>query len=240
MTGYGRRVSSRSEPKTTRQPTRRGELNKELILSAGLQLLDAEGLEALSMRRISDELGVTPMALYRHVGTKEEIVDGLADLALNPLDTEPAQDAEWHEQIREIFASVHDSFIEHPGLVEILLRRPVTANRAVRAIERLLRILCSAGFDGREAVGAIAALASFTFGFTLQQRTHARSAAEQANRLRTLRQLPREEFPHTIELAEDFANWSTDEQFTNGLALLIDGLRTQLARREGKPDLGTG
>src|SRR3954471_13157221 len=105
---------------------RRGTLTKAAVLQAALTLLDSDGADALTMRRLADALGVSPMALYRHVRTKEEINEGLADLALESLDIEPDPAAPWPDQLATIFRNIHAALLAHPAMIQILMSQPVT------------------------------------------------------------------------------------------------------------------
>lgn len=208
---------------TKRKPRQYGRLNREVILAAALRLVDRESIDALTMRRLADELGSAPMSLYAHFATRDEIIDGLADKALEALDLEPDPRAPWPEQLLEIFEGVHQVLLAHPGLIHILHVRDVTSERSLHAVERILSILRTGGFDGSEAVLALGALESYTFGFTVHQR--ARTGRDQERRLAQLQQLSPDDFPNITDLARDFATWTSDEHFSRGLRRLLNGLR---------------
>jgi AcrR family transcriptional regulator len=207
---------------------KRGELSKERILDAALRLADSDGVEALTMRRIADEIGSSPMSLYRHVESRDEILRGLVDRALEPVALDADPGAPWDEQLREIFTGVHRSLLEHPGLIAILATQSVSADRAMRAVESMLASLRAAGFTGDDSVAVVAALQSYTFGFTVQQR--ARSADDQRSHLETLRALPAGEYPQIHELAADFGAWTSQGRFEVGLDWLLAGIRQASAR----------
>jgi len=202
---------------------RRDNLNRAEILESALRLVDDQGMEALSMRRLADAMGVSPMGLYRHVKTRDEILDGLADKALEALNLEPDPDADWEMQLKQIFTSVHETLLEHPGLISILNDRPVSAERALEAVERILAIVRTAGFSGEEAISILAALQSYTFGFSVQQR--ARAGRDHHQHAERLQSLPATRFPNVLELAVDFAAWTSEDHFHYGLDRLFDGIR---------------
>jgi AcrR family transcriptional regulator len=214
-------------PKRQRKPAPRRQLTVPAILDAALKLVDNEGLDALTMRRLADELDASPMSLYRYIRTRDEIVEGLADLALEQLDIQPPADLTWQEQLRQIFTGIHDVLLAHPGLIHILEHQPVTAEHAFTAVERLLAILRKAGFSGSDAVATIAALESYTFGFTLQQR--ARAGTDQHDHLTRLQHLPPDQFPNTVELANEFGTWASETHFAHGLQRLLTGIQHDLS-----------
>lgn len=219
---------SRSDP-TPAPRRRRGSLNKDLILRTALDLVDREGMEALTMRRIAEELGSSAMGLYRHVSTREEIVQGLADVALEGLGLDLHLKAPWDRKMAHIFSGLHQVLLEHPGLIEVLRFQPVTAPAALRTVELIFQVLREAGFSGEEAVSALAALESYTLGFALQQR--ARIGRDPAQHLAVLRALPVAEFPHTVELSADFGTWTSESHFLYGLERLLDGIRGSRQRQ---------
>src|SRR5207245_1915327 len=89
---------AKAELQTTAEP--RTPLNRERVLSAAVQLADREGVDALSMRRLSAELGVVPMALYKHVANKDELLDGMIDVVVAEIDP-PRSDTDWKTAVRE-------------------------------------------------------------------------------------------------------------------------------------------
>ena len=151
----------------------RGQLTKDTILAAALVLADEDGIGAVTIRRIADELSLSPMSLYRHIRTKEEIIQGLGDLAWEILDTPPDPEVGWDEHLRQTFTHIHRALLDHPGLVDILMLEPTTGMRVYAVIERLMGVLTKAGFSSDEALLAIASLESYTLGFTVQQRVRA-------------------------------------------------------------------
>jgi AcrR family transcriptional regulator len=205
---------------------RRGDLDKDEILAAALRVVDEGGIEALTMRRVAGALGVAPMSLYKHVDTREEIVAGLLDRALQAIDVEANAALPWDDQLRQILSSAHATFVEHPGLLQVMMLQPISAAAGMRAVERILAILRTAGFDGGDAVEVVAALHSYTFGFSVQQRV--RTASTTRAHRENLRRLPAADFPNVRELAADFSDWASDAQFASGLDLLLKGAADRL------------
>lgn len=220
MTAKSTRTSADAAPVVRR---RWGSLNKDEILRTALRVVDEEGIAALTMRRLADELGASPMALYRHVSTREEIVQGLAGTALAGLRVDAELGGSWDRQLVSIFNAVHLLLLEHPAVIEVLRFQPLTARPALELVEWIFRILREAGFSGADAVAAVAALESYTLGFTLQQ--GARVGLDPTEHLAHLSALPVEDFPNTVELAGDFGTWASESHFMYGLECLLDGIR---------------
>jgi AcrR family transcriptional regulator len=138
----------------------RGErLSRERILDAALALVSHDGLEALSMRRLAQELDVWPMSLYRYFRDKDELVAALADAAADAI-APPAASGPWREQMRELLGQARAIFARHPGS----LRRQDGGPAAARVRDAGLAILQRAGFDGDEADSAWQALLAYTAG----------------------------------------------------------------------------
>lgn len=202
---------------------RRNALNKDLIIDAALRVVDVEGVGGLTIRRISEELGASPMGIYGHIQTRDEIVEALIERAVELPQPTPDPDTPWDQQLRDTFMAIHRSLLAHPGLTEILSTQSISTTHAMRAVERLLASLRAAGLTPHRAVAAVAALQSYTYGFTVQQR--ARTARDQATHLAALRALPEADFPQLHELASDFGTWTTEEHFETGLDWLLDSIR---------------
>ena len=91
----------------------RSPLSRERILGAAVALADQEGVESLSMRRLAQELGVVPMALYKHVASKDEMLDGMVDVVVGEIDP-PLADIDWKTAMRERILSARRALLRHP------------------------------------------------------------------------------------------------------------------------------
>jgi AcrR family transcriptional regulator len=212
----------------------RGQLTKETILATALQLADEDGIGAVTIRRIADELGLSPMSLYRHIRTKEEIVEGLGDLAWEILGAEPDPGVEWDEHLRQTFMHIHRALLDHPGLVDILMLKPTRGMHVYAAIERMIGVLTQAGFSSDDALLAVASLESYTLGFTVQQRV--RAGRDPGTDHPPLFDLPVDQFPNLSGDPSKFAGWANEERFVAGLDRAIDYLRSDLQTADqGQP-----
>jgi len=210
-------------PRAARAP----ELTKTLILEAALALADADGIEAVTMRRIADILAVSQMAAYRHVRTKDEIVQGLGEYAWQILEADLDPTLTWDEQLRRVFVHMHEMHRQHPGLVDILLARPVSGLPVYRTMERLVEILRAAGFSLEGSIQALASLESYTFGFTVHQRIRAGRDPDREHRL--IHELPADDFPNLHAAASKIVDWASEKRFIAGLDWAIGSLRRDLS-----------
>jgi AcrR family transcriptional regulator len=176
----------------SRQPGRRTAARRvtlDAIVDAAAALIETEGFEALTMRRIAEECGVGVMTLYGYVRTKEEILGALSDRLLGEVDL-PAPDGPWTEQVAEVFRSVHRVFSAHPELASIASTQPIDGLAAYRGAERVLAALRGAGFGDDEAFWAFDTLVCYTAGFSQREVAFEPAAPSGGDRLQRLHRLP--------------------------------------------------
>ena len=207
-------------------PVVRGELSKAAILSIALLLVDEYGLEGVTMRRIAEEAGLTPMSLYRHVRTKEEILDGLQDRVWEMLAYDPGADLPWRDRLFETFKHIHRTLLLHPGTIDVLLLKPSDSLPGYRWLDSLIGALGEAGFTKESAMLAVVSLESYTLGFAIQQRL--RIGRDPAADHPTIAALPEAEFPNLAGTGTALMDWASDEWFAAGLARQIDSLERDL------------
>jgi AcrR family transcriptional regulator len=218
-------------------------------VQAAIRLLDREGLAALSMRRLGDELGVGAASLYWHVGSK----DGLLDLVLDEIigeqqvpDPEPAR---WQEQLKEVARHQRRVSLRHPYVVRISIGRIPMGPNALVYSERVLAILRAGGLPPHLAVQGYLLLIAAVNGFTLDE-TGVEDAAgenpagadpltdqarlqEAANMARDyIASLPAGQFPAMVSLADEFAFADRDERFEMLIDIFVDGLARRVAAAE--------
>jgi len=120
-------------------------LTRDRVLQAALGLADEGGVEAVSMRKIADELGVKAMSLYNHVANKDDVLDGMVDATYGEI-AAPTPEADWQAQVREIAISAHEVFLRHPWAAGLQMSvKPGPAR--LRYGDRLLGCFRDAGFS---------------------------------------------------------------------------------------------
>ena len=143
------------EPPTTRSPAlegRRQPLSRERILATAVDVADRGGAEALSMRKLGQELTVDPMALYRHVRNKDDLLDGALAVVVGQMEPAPPGLA-WKPALRELAMNARRVMLRHPWARGVLEERGTAGETMVGQVERVLSILLGAGFDIELAVG---------------------------------------------------------------------------------------
>jgi AcrR family transcriptional regulator len=213
-------------------PRRRGRparLSRAAILEQALRLVDDEGAEALTMRRLGSELGVEAMSLYRHVENKRALIDGIAERLMAEVDSHIRQGGGWVEAARSMSIGIRRVARAHPAAFELVGMRAMNTHNALRPIEALLADLRAGGFAPGRAVAAYRLISSYSRGFALAEITGFTLATNPRDPARlTSEQLPADEFPTIHELARPLSHQPTNAHFLAGLETIIDGLRREL------------
>jgi len=215
----------------------RPRLSKVAVVERGLALADAEGLDAVTIRRLAADLGVTPMALYWHFRSKDELLVGLAERVWAEIDVDVDRDADWAAQLRFLLESLIHVLRTHPSASQLLLSgEKRTSESAMIANEVALEVLSRAGFDAEHAA-AIARNALFTGlmlvvsepGFEPGQTEAERVEHQRLARVR-LSLLPPDKFPMLVECAVPMtACDDPDFHYKLGVDLFVAGVRALAA-----------
>jgi AcrR family transcriptional regulator len=128
------------------ETARREPLTKERILGAAIALADEGGVESLSMRRLAQELGVVPMALYKHVADKDEMLDGMVDLVVGEIDP-PLEDADWKTAMRERILSARRALQRHPWASRVIESRGEPTPTVIAYMDAMMGIFRAGGFS---------------------------------------------------------------------------------------------
>jgi AcrR family transcriptional regulator len=200
-------------------------LSKERVLRAAIELADAEGIEALSMRRLAKELGVEAMSLYNHVAHKGEILAGIIDLVAGEFDL-PSDESDWRVAMRRNAISSRDVLLRHRWATSIWMTQGGGPAR-LRNGDWMLRTLREAGFSAELIYHAFHILESYVLGYTLQQLNFPYKGEELAGLAADfLKQIPVEDYPDLVEHIHQHIEPHDEETsgFELGLDLILDGL----------------
>jgi AcrR family transcriptional regulator len=216
---------------------RREPLTRERVIEAALRIMDAEGLEAVTMRRIGRELGVEAMSLYNHVRDKDDILDGISDAVMSQFEM-PSPTKDWSKDVRAMAREWRRLLGLHPGVMELLAERhkPLEGMHAYRPMDGALEVLHRAGLRPREATQAFNALGGYIMGFVMMEQglMPGHESERHAHDHETLAAaLQQAGLTRLSECFRYFAECPSDEQFEFGLDLMVRGLQARSAARAG-------
>ena len=188
-------------------------LTREAVVAQALQILDDEGREALTMRRLAASLGVEAASLYAHVGSKDELVDAVLDRVLDTVEIpEPVSDV--RASIVGGFASYRRALLRHPTIVILMTERARPSRAQFRLARRSIELFESAALSTRVAVDAHVTLVAFVLGFILQEVSRPSGSPAGA---------PPPD-PVMARVLATLAERDVDERFEVGLGLILDGI----------------
>jgi AcrR family transcriptional regulator len=207
----------------------RAPLTRERVLRAAVDLADRDGIAALTMRRLGQQLGVEAMSLYNHVADKDDLLDGMADLIVGEIGL-PPRGADWKAALHAWAVAARVALSRHPWALWLAKPRRRAAPVTLRYHDAVIGCLREAGFSVRAAAHAYSLLRSYTYGFTLHEQSLPLDSSEEvtaAIRRRYVREIPAEQYPYLVELLVERATRpgsSFDREFAFGLELILDGL----------------
>jgi AcrR family transcriptional regulator len=203
-------------------------LSRQRVLQAAVTLADRDGVGALSMRRLAQELGVEAMSLYHHVANKDAILDGIVDVVFSEIELPPGE-VGWRAAMRRRAISAREVLRRHPWATGLMESRPTPGPANLRHHDAVLGILRNAGFSVELAAHAYSVLDSYIYGFALQESSlpfHTpEETAEVAETI--MAELPADAYPHLTEMVVEHAlqpGYDYGNEYLFGLDLILDGL----------------
>lgn len=223
-------------PRTATAPTK-SELSRDAIVERALTVMDAEGPDAITIRRIAQEFGVTPMALYWHVANKDELHAAMGDALLAGVRPPPAT-GPWHVQLRGVVEALITELSRHPAAAELALPRMLQTGPGLRLAEFTLTLLQGAGFT-RDQSADLARMGLQTALMLVTQLPGAESQAAtaerealQAQKQAYLESLPADDYPHVRAAADVLTNCDDEDAYYGfGVDLYIEGAQALLRRQ---------
>lgn len=225
-----------SSPVVTRGALARPSLNRLRVLEAALAYADEHGLDALSMHKLGDALGVRAMSLYNHVKDKDDVLDGLVELLWCEVEADTPVLDDWPTAMRGFAMSLRDVVLRHPKVAALVMSRQLMPEPALRVCEKYLDAMRDGGVPEECAVPFLRTVFSYGFGHTLAELSclpgarGAEADCDEFTRLRRVSALVPPEVPeHLVRVAVKVCgDCDMSEQFTIGLNLMIHGLDAHL------------
>jgi AcrR family transcriptional regulator len=220
--------------------TQRGALSRQEIVRSALAMADAEGLDAVTLRRIAADHGVTHMALYWHFHGKEQLLDGIAEhlfarVELPAADLEPGES--WDRRLLSALSALLAVLRLHPAAAQLAPARVLSSDAGLRLAERVLGLLREAGFSADQsaviATQLLVSIITLVTGHPGPSRRDDPQGYEAAVRTRTatLSALDPAQFPNVTDAAAPLASCADDDSYYDtGMELLVGGVRVMASR----------
>ncbi|WP_022887184.1 TetR/AcrR family transcriptional regulator C-terminal domain-containing protein [Glaciibacter superstes] len=215
--------------KTTAEPRTR--LNRDRVLHTAIALADANGIEALTMRRLGEELGVEAMSLYNHVANKDDLLNGMVDAVFGEIDL-PSHSDTWKIAMRKRSVSFHDALSRHPWAIGLRDSGTQPGPATLRHHDRVIGTFRNGGFSLALAAHAFSAVDSYIYGFAMQEKSLPFTTEEETAVMAQimLAQLPADEYPYLAELTANHVlqpGYNYSDEFTFGLDCMLDALERE-------------
>jgi AcrR family transcriptional regulator len=216
---------------------RRSPLSRERVLRAALELVDQEGVEALTMRRLGRALGIEAMSLYGYVQSKQDLIEGVVEQVFRQMPLIMPGPGAWQDRIRRHAATYRQVLLDHPNAVRLVAGRPVITEGTAAFVDSALAELTSIGLELKLADRVLGVIASFTLGLVSEQVGNAgRDEATRPFR----DDISPERFPFVSAL-DEMKPVDYDHEFELGLDFIVAGLERLLdASAAAADDDGTG
>ncbi len=207
-------------------------------MDAALRVLEREGAEKLSMRRVAEELGSGTASLYWHVGSKDELINLLVDVVMGEIDVPEPDSEHWQEQLKDCMLKTRQVFKRYPGVAGLTLGRIPVGPNFVRRAEWLLGLLRGAGVPDRIAAyagdlgGLYLGAFAYEEGMPLPSPTGEDLPPEKIVAMYRgyFESLPPEQFPNVHASLDELFSGGPDERFELGLEVIIRGLASYIER----------
>ncbi|MGI5134197.1 MULTISPECIES: TetR/AcrR family transcriptional regulator C-terminal domain-containing protein [unclassified Streptomyces] len=214
-------------PRTGRDRAPRVPLSREKVLHAAVALADESGIEALTMRKLGEAVGVEAMSLYTHVANKEDLLDGMIDLVFEEIEL-PSPEGDWKTALRRRAISVRLVLSRHRWAIGLMESRTSPGPTTLRHHDAVIGCLRRAGFSVALTAHAYSALDSYIYGFALQERNLPfDTPGETADLAQAILTQAAEHYPHLAELAIEHVlrpGYDYGDEFAFGLDLILDGI----------------
>jgi AcrR family transcriptional regulator len=221
-----------SRPRSTRDRPAKAPLSEEAIVDAAVAILRAEGLEAVSMRRVAAALDTGPGSLYVYVDGRDGLLEAMFDRIIAAVQLETPDPSRWRAQLHNLLGRLRAELITHPGMAAATMVDPPLTEVAMRLLENLLGILLAGGLDAQDAAWAADILAAQVTYAAIEaelRRTDPSALAGEmpANFVR----LPADDFPLITAHAAQLVAGDAGERFRFAIDVVIDGVLNRASHR---------
>ena len=210
---------------------RPAKISRDRLQTAALALVDRRGLTGLSMRALAAEIGTATMTLYNHVASREDLELLVIEAVLEKAAWPHTGYADWRDAARAIAIALWRAIRAHPQVIPLILTRRSRSAAVLEVSEALLQALARSGRSGNDLLLAFRSMQALIMGFAQVELAGplSRAAGERPQAvIRRFRSLPRERYPHLIEIATAAMTSRPEDEFLAALDLLLSGLESRL------------
>jgi AcrR family transcriptional regulator len=209
----------------------RGALDRETVVAAALEIADRDGLSGVTMARVAEALGGSPMSLYRHLSDKQELLDAVAELAVSEIPAIPKDGRSWRVRLEEFALESRRCALHHPALIEILLQTYVRGPNTAAVGLDMIAMLHEAGFDEDSSIRGFMALRNHVIGAMAWEVTRFRGGSEEFAR-EVADNFVHEDTPEDSPMRRlsDVLSEDPEAQYMFGVSRLLDGFEAELRR----------
>lgn len=204
-------------------------LSAERVIEGAVRLADRIGTDALTIRKIADEIDAKPMTIYHHVPNKEAIIDGMVDLVFAEIQLPPT-DTDWRSAVLVRCESMREVLAQHPWAAPLMENRTSPGPATLAHHDAVLGCFRRAGFSLALTGHAYAVVDAFLYGFALQEATLPATGGEEMAELAggIAEQMPTDLYPHLAEFTQQHVlqpGYDFSDEFDAGINLILDGLQ---------------
>lgn len=197
------------------------QLSRDQIVAAAIVVLDRDGVQAFSMRKLGTELGVDPMAIYYHLPNKAALFDAVVDSMYAQLPA-TATGSTWQAVVVNLFTGLRHLLLAHPRIVPIVATRPISSPGLLAVLDRVLGQLSTLGLESSSAMPLLDCAHGFTVGKLSGEVRQPVGGSSRAPE-QVLAELTSDTHPHLLAALADGYGWHPDEEFQRGLTALVNG-----------------
>lgn len=228
-------------PRRGRPPKGAAQLSRDAIVLATLQVVDADGIAAVTMRAVARVLGVDAKSLYNHVDGKEGLLDAVAEKLLGSIEL-PASTGDLRGDLHGIADAFRDRALEHPEAASLVLTRQLSSFEGLAPIESVLGVLRRAGFEPGEAVSLLRVFIATVIGTLLREVSAGPTygTADTEGIARRADALRDSGLPSVVEAADHLARFDARAEYAYALDLALDVVEVRLERARRRPPPSEG
>jgi AcrR family transcriptional regulator len=227
-------VDTPPRPRSTRDRPAKPPLSGDLIVETALEIVRREGLEAVTMRRVANELDTGPASLYVYVRGRDELRQAMLDRVAGTIEIEAPDPDHWREQVHRLVRGMLAALEAHPGIARLAVANVPTGENSLRVAESLLALLVAGGIDAQDAAWACDILPLITTSLAVETATYEERGAEPdavgEELAAFFTALPPDRYPHLTRCATELTSGDGDERFRFAIDAFLDGLVARAQR----------